>query len=640
MKKFILFIILLFAPIFVYAEEIDYDITDYYVKANILDNGDMEVNEIIVLDGTFNGYERDIAFKNNNLSYSSNMNYENDEIYNATGISNYSTYAKYVNDVSFKTFNENFTELIPVENTYNATKGDVYITEHSSFYRFRMYHRTNNAKTAFLIKYTVDDAIVMHNDVAELYWTFIGEDFEDELNNVNIRVYLPKKESADDLDEEDLKNNFRVWAHGDLTGEVYKHDNSYVEATIDNINPGSPVDIRMTFDKSLIKDSTTLDYNNEDALDKIIDVETKRADEANRQRAIAKVIYYVFLVITAISVIYQLISIYIIYKLFDKEYKSDFVNDYNREFIEDYDVEVVEYIMKKDVGSNAMSASIMNLIYKKKIKAERIAESKKEEYKFTLVDRENVSDAENHLINFLFIIVGDKETFTTKQLKQYAKSTKTYDTFTSNYTTWNNKVTNVGKNLKIYESHFGVGIYAFIYLLIAVLFAWISANLGAFNYLMALNIVLSIGIFIYTLAFKKRTKYGNEHYVRWNAFKRFLEDFGDFENKELPEIALWEKYMVYATVFGIADKVAKVMNVKIKEMQVNNTNINTNYGDYYYHCNLSSYINSAITSAVSQAAATAAAEIAKSAASSGSGSGGGFSSGGGFGGGGGGGRGF
>ena len=631
MKKIILFIVLLLIPFAVYAEDIDYDITDYYVKANILDNGDMEVNEIIVLDGTFNGYERDIAFKNNKLSYSSDMNYEADEIYNATGILNYSTYAKYVSDVNFKTFNEEFTKLIPVYTTYNATKGDVYITEYSNFYRFRMYHRTDNKKTAFLIKYTVDDAVVMHNDVSELYWTFIGEDFEDRLNNVNIRVYLP---------EDDNTDNFRVWAHGDLTGEVYKHNNSYVEAKINRINPGSPVDIRMTFDKNLIKDSSSLDYNSEDALDEIIKVETKRADEANRQRAMAKAIYYVFLGITAISVIYQLISIYIIYRLFDKEYKSDFVNDYNREFIEDYDVEVVEYIMEKSVGSNAMSASIMNLIYKKKIKVERLNEGKKEEYKFILVDREDVSDAENHLINFLFIIVGDKESFTTKQLKKYAKSTKTYDAFTSNYTTWNNKVTKVGESLKIYENHPGVGIYSFLYLFLTITLTVIASNAGAFNPIMVLNIILSIGIFIYTLAFKKRTKYGNEHYVRWKAFKRFLEDFGDFKNKELPEITLWEKYMVYATVFGIADKVAKVMNVKIKEMQLDNTNIDYNFTTYYYHCNLSNYINSAITSAVSQAAATAAAEIAKSAASSGVGSGGGFSGGGGFGGGGGGGRGF
>ena len=69
MKKLILFITLFFIPLFVYAEDIDYDITDYYVKANILDNGDMEVSEIIVLDGTFNGYEKDIDSDTCGITY-------------------------------------------------------------------------------------------------------------------------------------------------------------------------------------------------------------------------------------------------------------------------------------------------------------------------------------------------------------------------------------------------------------------------------------------------------------------------------------------------------------------------------------------------------------------------------------------
>ena len=54
------------------------------------------------------------------------------------------------------------------------------------------------------------------------------------------------------------------------------------------------------------------------------------------------------------------------------EYESDFISDYYREFIEDYNVEVVDYIMNKNITPNAMTASIMNLIYKKNIKAEKM----------------------------------------------------------------------------------------------------------------------------------------------------------------------------------------------------------------------------------------------------------------------------
>lgn len=94
MKKFLLFIVLLLIPLTINAEDIEYDITDYYIKANILNNGDLEVNELIVLDGTFNGYEREVAFKNLALNSYDDINFEHDAIYNANGISNYKVQAK------------------------------------------------------------------------------------------------------------------------------------------------------------------------------------------------------------------------------------------------------------------------------------------------------------------------------------------------------------------------------------------------------------------------------------------------------------------------------------------------------------------------------------------------------------------
>ena len=62
------------------------------------------------------------------------------------------------------------------------------------------------------------------------------------------------------------------------------------------------------------------------------------------------------------------------------------------------------------------------------------------------------------------------------------------------------------------------------------------------------------------------------------GMKKFLSDFGRFDEKELPEIILWEKYLVYAAAFGIAAKVEKAMQLKIKEFNLNqNTNFTTNY---------------------------------------------------------------
>lgn len=163
----------------------------------------------------------------------------------------------------------------------------------------------------------------------------------------------------------------------------------------------------------------------------------------------------------------------------------------------------------------------------------------------------------------------------------------------------------------------------------------ISFNFGIQNNIVIITTIMSILLLIYVISFKKRTLKGNEDYVKWKAFKKFLLNFGRFRDKELPEIVLWEKYLVYATIFGIADRVSKAMEIKVKEVDPNATTFNSNlFYNYYFTSSLVKTIDTTRSASASQ--------VAASTQSSGAGFGGGFSGGGGFGGGGtgGGGRGF
>ena len=45
------------------------------------------------------------------------------------------------------------------------------------------------------------------------------------------------------------------------------------------------------------------------------------------------------------------------------------------------------------------------------------------------------------------------------------------------------------------------------------------------------------------------------------GLKKYMEDFSMMKEKSVPELILWEKYLIYATVFGIADKVLKQLKV-------------------------------------------------------------------------------
>ena len=618
MKKLI-FILILFIPLTVNATEVS--ITDFLVDSTILENGDMEVKELIVADGTFNWYERDLLYKNSALT--SSDNYDNNSIYNASDIEVLELKAKNISNVSFNTFNENFDILSYNMHASNGDKGYYGRTQLTDGYRYRMYYYTNHDKTAFYLRYIVHDVVVAHKDVAEVYWTFVPDGFEEDLHNIKIRVNLPKEDNTD---------NYRVWAHGHISGEVKKENNKSIFASINSVFKGDTVDIRLIFDKSLITNAskTRDDY----AKDSIIEVETKRAEEANNLREMYAKKEKFCIVSSSLMIIVILILFAYTYYKYGKSPKSDYYSKYNREFIDDYNVEVVDYLMNRSITPNAMSASILNLIYKKNITVEEIPTSKRKEYKFTLKNTDNINESERLLIAFLFDKVGNKETkeFTTIELKNYAKSVKTCDTFLTNYKDWENEVKKTALNENFYvKSHKPVIIGVITLLISYFIFTYGIATYPNGAILYTLLLILTVLYFIYSIVVIKKTQKGIDHYTKWQAFKNFLKDFGTFELKELPEIALWERYLVYATVFGLADKVKQSMNVKIKEIDM--------YNDYYpsfIYLDFGPSINSSITSSINTARATSSNYHTTS--SSGSGFGGGFSSGGGFGGGGGGGR--
>ncbi len=45
-----------------------------------------------------------------------------------------------------------------------------------------------------------------------------------------------------------------------------------------------------------------------------------------------------------------------------------------------------------------------------------------------------------------------------------------------------------------------------------------------------------------------KTEKGKEIYLKLNGLKNYLEDFGNFDNKQIKEIVLWEEYILYAII--------------------------------------------------------------------------------------------
>ena len=640
MKKILLFIIsFLILPVLSFAaspvDNVNFKIKQDYVEVHILSNGDAKVKQLLVYDGSFNGAFATIKWYNPNLS-SSSTNYENNAIYNFDGIKDLKISAKYVNSVDFNTFNAaGFKEFEQV--TY-ASKGDTYKYTVNHDYgsdKYTLYQATHSGTVAFLLEYTLDNVVVIHPDIAEFYWQVLDNSPDKSVEkDVRVRVYLP---------EYDNEDTFRIWTHDILSSNIdyiIKNGNKIgFEAVAPEVGKDDQFDVRATFDKSLITDSSELDYFDGEGFSGIIEVENRRKEEADQERARLKRIYNFYK--KASQVITGLIIaafIYIKFILLRKP-KVDFDADYYREFIEDYNVEVIDYLFKKSLTPNALSAAIMNLIYRKKVIAEEEVdtnskkETDKKNYKFTLVDREDLNESDTKLVEFLFDRVGNGTEFTTKGLKKYASSLSTGSKFNSSYTNWNRSVISAGKKQEFFKSKTQAYVISIILLIIGFFIQVGGASNGVDYLLVYFTFIFAIILVISVAKSKAYNEKGALHLKKWNAFKNFLKDFGDFEPKELPEVKLWERYLVYATIFGLAKKLQKDMNVKIKELD---ETLQTTYTDTFTHLYLYDSIRNSFGTAVSEGKRAYAASRANAYSSSSSGGfGGGGSFGGGFGGGGG-----
>jgi len=640
MKRILFAIISFFIiPTIVFAgtkvNNVNFDIKQDYIKANILPNGDVKVQELIRYDGSLNGAYLNLAYGNIN-THISNDDYANNSIYNFAGYKDVKIYGKNLRKISFDTF-DNLDGFKEFEKVDYAEPGDeaVYTVDHGTYeYSYKVFYPTRNSSIVFLYEYTLDSAVVMHDDIAELYWQIFDVDpVRQNQTDVNVRVYLPSSDS---------KDTFRIWTHDILSSSIkyIEEDGELIgfEVNADKVTPDDLFDVRATFNKDLILYDYNLDHFYGNGFDKIVAVEEERAEEANRERERLRKIYDFCDVSAKVLAIVNLLGIATLIIKYGIKPKTNFYAKYYREFIEDYPVEVIDYLYNKNITPKALSAGIMNLVYKKVCHTEDIIDPKKPNakkgYKFILDDKSNLSEEDAKLVDFLFEVVGNGTEFTTAGLKSYASSLSTGASFQRNYTRWEQLIKKNGMNQGFFKKKtfggwltFGLAIPTFILL-------FYSVSVGADTPFIALPVILSIVMTIYIIAVKAYNEKGALHLKKWNAFKNFLNDFGTFDVKELPEIALWERYLVYATVFGLAKKVQKAIEVKIKELGIEESTMTTTYRNIYIYDSLSHSFSHAVSEGKRQYAASRA--NAYSSSSSGSGFGGGGSFGGGFGGGGGG----
>lgn len=639
--RLILFsLFIMFLPIFVYAD----GTARYYIEVNILDTGDAEIKELKLMDGVYKGYKTSIRYKSNGLSKfdGSKSSFEGSDIYNASALTNVKVYDVKFTTTDFSVINKKNKEFVLVN---SAKKGDygVYTkTKNSEGVDIMSYQPSSYAR-ASLITYTLKDLVVVHNDIAEIAHDFIGTDYAEEINNLIIRINLPSS-----------SKELRIFSHGPLNGKNRIIDDKSVEITYETLDKENAVDGRVVFDKSIVPNATK--KSNVDGLGKILEVEKERANYANKLREAArkreKMLQTLAIIMEILLGIWLIGLIVIVYKFYnknDKEYRSEFNGKYFRDFPEEYTPSTVSYLMNKSINNLSFNAGILDLIRKKAITIEEVTIDKKgllknkqqKDYKLSRnmnFNLDTLSTSEKKLFNLLIGTVGNGDYVILGDMKEFSKDYDNAKRLISGYDSWRYACESEAETEEFYENtkkeKTNCILYSLIFIPITFLALLCGSNMGR---------VLLIDLFgilaiIYFSSATKRTKKGNEQYHKWKGLKNFLADFGRLDEKDLPEIKLWERYLVYATMFGLAVKVQNAMKMNLERMNYSD-NIDFTYlyfDNYYFSNSMTNAVNSSLSSARGTISTH---ELASSSDSSSGGYGGGSSfGGGGFGGGSGGGR--
>ena len=77
------------------------------------------------------------------------------------------------------------------------------------------------------------------------------------------------------------------------------------------------------------------------------------------------------------------------------------------------------------------------------------------------------------------------------------------------------------------------------------------------------------------------TQYGANEQAKWYGLYNFLNSDTLMNEKEVHDLVLWEKYLIYATAFGISEKVIKAIKIHAIELNINSSPI-LNHHCYIY----------------------------------------------------------
>lgn len=517
----------------------------------------------------------------------------------------------------------------------SARKGDAnkYTTETKqsdagSVLEIMLYKPQEDAQATYEITYRLTGAVMAWADTAELYWQFVGPEWQEPSADVTLTVTLPQAGSftvGDDL---------RAWGHGPYNATV-SLDNSAAQVTyqVPRVAPGEFAEARIAFPVSWVPG---LAASGEKRLDTILSEEQVWADRANADRERARTAQAAATV-AQVALPAVFLAVVAALKLTRKKPQVAHLDYFRDVPSDDHPAVIAAFTHDGAVGNEAFIATLMKLtddrvvsISQDRREQRRLLGTKTvEEYRIRLEDPGRATDPIDRAALKLYfgeaLEAGAELGF--KDMQSGAKrGKKTYRALHEDFCA---EVSGAleARNLVVSTGTAAAtaGVITAVVLGLAALFMMMELETSPIA--LAAAVVLCVAGAAISCTFKRLTPEGAELQERCQALKRWLQDFTRLGEAVPSDLILWNKLLVLAVALGVSEEVLRRLADAVPPEQRQDV-----YGGYYYPIYWWCYPHYGMRSPVhemNEVYTLTVSQISASANSSGAGLGGGFSGGGG-----------
>lgn len=586
----------------VLADGPSYDITNYDMDAYIQEDGTIHIDESITyyFSSSANGLTRDLRY-----FYKTNKDLmePNSARYQATGIENITVAV--TNPANITT---NFTKAS------NAEKGDngVYTVDavnadRTDGYDIMVYSpiSSNNFQTVHY-SYDITDAVVQYNDMSEIYYNFIGNGIETDVDEFNLDIYLPKSINMDDV---------KYYPHTYATKlediqVMLDSASNCISFNIRNIPSGKPVDARIVFPNTVLMNCTKK-YNNDYDFNSLYKIENSMSLGNTR--------YFIHITINIILgvLLVTLCTIFLTYGIIkSKKFRTTVKNvNYFRDIPKHLNLLEYQALLPSKatdaLSSNLIIATILDLTNRKILNMEtKKGANKKYEYNVSInknVDFTKLYPYEKQILSLIF----SDQISTNFNASAYTEKTLELNARFKEISKNRKLVQQISKasskklidTKKIYEKVKTSLILNFIILIVTLLIVFLfntlvmnpDKALGIVEFIMS-SVFTAFLTFIVVIILDDLYKIPTDKYAQDQkellGLWKYLKDYSLIKDRYPIELSIWNEYLVFASLFGIADKVAKEFKEELIKAGYSDDQI---YLTYPVLC-MSSYSSSFTTS--------------------------------------------